>query len=295
MLPKTGSIATGSRSGHPVAALISVPIKLDWDTGIGPAGADRWLYVVQPVIPFSLNQEWNLISRTIVPYIDAQSPVAGGSDTSGLGDILQSFFFSPKAPTADGWIWGAGPVLSLPTASNDALGSGKWGAGPTAVVLKQDSGWTVGALVNHVWSFAGDSQRASVSTTFLQPFVSFTTKTYTTFSLNTESTYDWQARQWTVPLNISVKQLVKIGGQPLEREKVYRIAACEREGDPINTLCRLERVSEPHLAGITVHAILRDYLKEFSPVSPRVEGRITATDAPPDLLSQLEGYGYEFH
>ncbi|PYR37880.1 MAG: bifunctional metallophosphatase/5'-nucleotidase [Acidobacteria bacterium] len=88
---------------------------------------------------------------------------------------------------------------------------------------------------------------------------------------------------------------VKIGGRPLEREKVYRIAACEREGDPINTLCRLERVSEPHLAGITVHAILRDYLKEFSPVSPRVEGRITATDAPPDLLSQLEGYGYEFH
>src|SRR5437773_7413341 len=166
---------------NPIAALISVPIKLDWDTGIGPAGADRSTYVVQPVIPFSLNQEWNLISRTIVPYIDAQSPVAGGSDTSGLGDILQSFFFSPKAPTADGWIWGAGPVLSLPTASNDALGSGKWGAGPTAVVLKQDSGWTVGALVNHVWSFAGDSQRASVSTTFLQPFVSFTTKTYTTF------------------------------------------------------------------------------------------------------------------
>jgi len=216
---------------NPVAALISVPIKLDWDTGIGPAGADRSLYVVQPVIPFSLNQQWNLISRTIVPYIDAQPPVAGGDDKSGLGDVLQSFFFSPKAPTAGGWIWGAGPVLSLPTASKDALGS-KWGAGPTAVVLRQDSGWTYGALANHIWSFAGDGQRASVNATFIQPFVSFTTKTYTTFTLNTESTYDWRARQWTVPLNVSVSQLVKIGGQPISFALGYRKYVDRPEGGP---------------------------------------------------------------
>ena len=217
---------------NPIAALISVPIKLDWDTGIGPAGADRWLYVVQPVIPFSLNQEWNLISRTIVPYIDAQSPVAGGNGASGLGDVLQSLFFSPKAPTAGGWIWGAGPVISLPTASNDALGSGKWSAGPTAVVLKQDSGWTYGALANHVWSFAGDGQRSRVSATFIQPFVSFTTKTYTTFTANTESTYDWKARQWTVPLNVSVSQLMKIGGQPVSFALGYRSYVERPEGGP---------------------------------------------------------------
>ena len=89
---------------NPVAALISVPIKVDWDTGIGPARADRFLYVIQPVIPFSLSPEWNLISRTIAPYIDAQSPLAGGDSASGLGDIQQSFFFSPNAPTAGGWI-----------------------------------------------------------------------------------------------------------------------------------------------------------------------------------------------
>jgi len=217
---------------NPVAALISVPIKLDWDTGIGSAGADRSVYVVQPVIPFSLNQEWNLISRTIVPYIDAQSPVAGGNGASGLGDVLQSLFFSPKAPTAGGWIWGAGPVISLPTASNDALGSGKWGAGPTAVVLKQDSGWTYGALANHVWSFAGDGQRASVSATFIQPFVSFTTKTYTNYTANTESTYDWKARQWTVPLNVSVSQLMKIGGQPVSFALGYRSYVERPEGGP---------------------------------------------------------------
>ena len=216
---------------NPVAALISVPIKLDWDTGIGSAGADRYLYVVQPVIPISLNSEWNVISRTIVPFIDAQSPVAGGGDALGLGDILQSFFFSPKAPTAGGWIWGAGPVISLPTASKDALGS-KWGVGPTAVVLRQDSGWTYGALANHVWSFAGDDQRASVNATFIQPFLSFTTKTFTTFALNTESTYDWQARQWTVPINVSVSQLVKIGTQPVSFALGYRQYVDRPEGGP---------------------------------------------------------------
>ena len=121
---------------NPIASLISVPVKLDWDTGIGATGDDRSTYLVQPVIPVSLNDKWNVISRTIVPvYIDADSPTAGGSDASGTGDILQSAFFSPKAPTASGWIWGAGPALSLPTSTEDSLGSEKFSIGPTAVVL----------------------------------------------------------------------------------------------------------------------------------------------------------------
>jgi len=221
--PADASAELAKKLQNPVAALVSVPLKLDWDTGIGPADADRSVYVVQPVIPFSLNQEWNLISRTIVSvYIDAQSPVAGGSDTSGSGDVLQSFFFSPKALTAGGWIWGVGPVLSLPTASKDALGSEKYGAGPTVVVLRQDSGWTYGMLANHVWSFAGNDSRADVSATFIQPFISYTTKTYTTFGLNIESTYDWEARQWTVPINASVSQLMKFGKQPVSFAFGYR-------------------------------------------------------------------------
>lgn len=89
-------------------------------------------------------------------------------------------------------------------------------------------------------------------------------------------------------------QAVRIGGAPLEKDRMYRIAACEREGDPDDTLCRMEKVSDPELAGVTMHSILRDYLTEFSPVAPEVEGRVKATDAPPDLLSQLEGYDYEF-
>ena len=226
------SAELAKKLSNPIAALTSVPIKADWDTGIGARDADRTTYVVQPVIPITLSKDWNLISRTIVPYIDAQSPVAGGSDESGLGDITQSFFFSPTAPTAGGWIWGAGPVLLLKTATNDALGSEKWGAGPTAVVLRQDSGWTYGVLANHIWSFGGNDQRADISATFLQPFLSYTTKTQTTWSINTESTYDWKASQWTVPINLSVSQLVKLGAQPVSFALGLRSYVERPEGGP---------------------------------------------------------------
>lgn len=199
---------------NPIASLISVPVKVNWDTGIGSAGADRFTFLFQPVAPFSLSDDWNLITRTIVPYIDTESPVIGGGSEAGLGDITQSFFFSPKAPTDSGWVWGAGPVFLYPTATN-GMGSGKWGAGLTAVALRQSKGWTTGILANHIWSFAGRENRGDVSLTFLQPFVSYTTKGATTFSLNTESTYDWSNEQWTVPVNVSVSQLVVLDTQPI--------------------------------------------------------------------------------
>lgn len=206
---------------NPVAALISVPIQVNLDEGIGPADADWTTINVQPVIPFSISEEWNVISRTIVPIIDAESPV-GGDDESGLGDVLQSFFFSPKAPTDSGWIWGVGPVLLFPTATEDELGGEKWGAGPTAVVLKQQNGWTWGALANHIWSFAGEEDRADRNVTFIQPFLSFTTRSYTTFTVNTESTYDWRDSNWTVPLNLQASQLFKLGGMPISLGVGYR-------------------------------------------------------------------------
>ncbi len=200
---------------NPIASLISVPMKWSWDTGIGPADSDRNTLIVQPVIPFSLNTDWNLITRTIIPYVDAESPVSGGSDISGLGDILQSFFFSPKAATAGGWVWGAGPVFSYPSASEDELGTEKWSAGPTVVLLKQEHGWTYGVLANHLWSFAGEEDRAHSSASFVQPFLSFTTPKRTTWGLNTESTYNWRISQWTVPINASVSQLMRLGKQPV--------------------------------------------------------------------------------
>lgn len=199
---------------NPVADLISVPIQSNYDFDIGPGNGTRSTTNIQPVIPISLNDDWNVISRTILPVIDQEGILPGGAaDAFGLGDVVQSFFFSPKSSDP---IWGVGPVFLLPTATDAVLGTEKWGFGPTAVVLKQNGPWTYGALVNHLWDFAGDDSRNSINATFLQPFVSYTTPQATTMSFNLESTYDWQQSQWNVPANATVSQLVKIGDQPVQ-------------------------------------------------------------------------------
>jgi hypothetical protein len=202
---------------NPLAALISVPLQYNQDDyGGANDGASVSRLDIKPVIPFSLNTDWNLISRTIIPLIDQRDFPAAAMNESGLGDINASLFFSPKLPTAGGWIWGVGPVFLLPTATQDVLGAEKWGIGPTGVALKQTGPWTVGVLANHIWAAGRDDSRSNVSATFLQPFLSYTTKTHTTFSANTESTYDWKNEQWQVPLNVAVAQLFKIGPQTLQ-------------------------------------------------------------------------------
>jgi hypothetical protein len=215
---------------NPVASLVSVPIQNNWDFNIGPADAMRYTANVQPVIPFTLNQNWNLISRTILPFIYQESRFAGDGSHSGMGDIVQSLFLSPK-DSVGGWILGGGPALLFPTATDSALGAGKWGAGPTAVVLRQDKGFTYGVLANHIWSYAGWGNR-EVSATFIQPFLAYSTKTFTTFGVNTESTYDWQARQWSVPLNFSITQLLKVRNQPISLQLGYRYYAEGPRGGP---------------------------------------------------------------
>ena len=228
----TAAAELAKKLSNPIANLISVPFQFNYDTGIGPKDADKYTLNVQPVVPFTLNKDWNLIVRTIVPVV-YQGSMANGLDSEfGLGDTVQSFFFSPKAPTADGWIWGVGPVFLWPTGTDDSLSSEKWGAGPTAVVLKQENGWTYGMLANHISSYAGASDRAYINATFVQPFVSYTTKTYTTLGLNTESSYDWRGEQWTVPLNLSVSQLLKIGGKPMQFSLGYRYYADKPDGGP---------------------------------------------------------------
>ena len=221
----------------PVASLISFPLQSNFDFRIGPSD-EGWRYTlnIQPVIPISIGSDWNLIVRTIIPYIHQEDVFKGparifeedidgvpvevtsarplGHVQDGLGDIIQSFFFSPKEPVA-GWILAAGPVFLYPSATDPLLGSEKWGTGPTGLILKQTGGWTYGILANQIWSFAGDAERRSVNATFLQPFISYTIKTKSTFGLNTESTYNWNDNQWTVPLNVSVSQLLRIGKLPV--------------------------------------------------------------------------------
>ena len=223
--------ALAKQLSNPVAALISVPFQLNYDTGYANDG-ERWLLNVQPVIPMPLTEKWNMISRTILP-LESQHDIANSDSQSGLGDTVQSLFFSPKKPTSSGWILGAGPVFLLPTATDELLGQEQWGIGPTAVALKQtESGWTYGALVNHLWSVAGDDDRADVNATFLQPFLSKSLGKGRTLTLNTESTYDWEREQWTVPVNVMYSKVTKFGGQMVSLAGGVRGYAESPDGGP---------------------------------------------------------------
>lgn len=216
---------------NPVSDLISVPFQANFDLKAGPKDDGlAFTLNVQPVIPFELNDKWNLITRTIIPvgYHDYMP----GSDVSGLGDTSASFFLSPKAPTTSGMIWGAGPVFLLPTATDELLGSEKFGLGPTAVGLKQQGAWTVGALANHIWSVAGDHNREDVSTSLMQPFVSYNFGHGTSMALSVDSTYNWEAEQWTVPISLGVSQVLVIGKQALSVQVGGKYYAETPEGGP---------------------------------------------------------------
>jgi hypothetical protein len=219
---------------NPISSLISLPLQYNYDEGYGPSGDGSVSKLnIQPVIPVSISEDWNLITRTIIPLVDQEDVPVKGVSESGLGDINASLFFSPKEPTASGLIWGAGPVALFPSASDDILGGEKLGLGPTLVMLKQDGPWTAGFLGNHIWSVAGEDDRADINASFLQPFVSYIfQKTKTTVGLNTESTYDWEGEAWSVPVNASVAQLFKVGSQIMQLSLGARYWAETPEGGP---------------------------------------------------------------
>lgn len=216
---------------NPVADLISVPLQLNYDNGFGRNDAERWTLNVQPVIPFKISEDWNLISRTIVPIIYQERLSPSDESDIAIGDVVQSLFFSPKEPVG-GWIIGVGPAALLPTGTDPDLRAEQLALGPTAVALRQQGGWTYGMLMNHLWHIAGSDDVPDVNATFLQPFVSYTFPTATSLTLNTESTYDWQSDQWTVPLNLVASQVSTIGGQPVSYQFGVRYYAERPGGGP---------------------------------------------------------------
>jgi hypothetical protein len=155
---------------NPVSDLVSVPFQFNWEQNVGPDDETRFILNVQPVMPFSISSNWNVIARVIVPFVSQPRLFDGGTPAFGVSDVLTSLFFSPKS---GGLIWGVGPAISLPSTSIPTLGTGKWSAGPTVVVLKQTGPWTLGALWNQVWSFAGNDARDDVNQMFLQPFLAY--------------------------------------------------------------------------------------------------------------------------
>ena len=207
---------------NPIASLISVPLQNNFDREVGPEAAGRRFTMnIQPVIPITLNEDWNLISRTILPVINQEDVFPGSPERTGTGDTVQSLFFSPAKPV-NGITWGVGPVFLLPTASEQELGTEKWGLGPTAVVLKQAGPWTAGGLVNHIWDVAGNDNRADVNQSFVQPFFTYTTPSAWSYTLTADSTYNWEDTQWTVPVGFFVGKVFKVGKQ------TYQISAGPR-------------------------------------------------------------------
>lgn len=213
---ESGDADLAQELSNPVADLISVPFQMNYDRGIGPLD-DGWKLQtnIQPVVPFSINDNLNLITRTIMPVIHQDDIFPGAGSQFGLGDINMSLFFSPKKPTSGGLIWGAGPVLLFPTATDSLLGGKKWGAGPALVALTMRGQWTIGLLANHLWSYAGDSDRQDISNTFVQPFAAYTWPSAWTVSLQSESTYNWKTEKWSVPINAAVSKLVRWGRLPV--------------------------------------------------------------------------------
>jgi len=200
---------------NPISSLVSVPFQFNWEQNVGPSDGTRFVLNVQPVIPFSMNQDWNLIVRLIAPFVSQPALVEGELPAGGISDITTSFFISPAKSTR--FIWGAGPVIVLPSTSEPTLGTGKWSAGPTIVVLKQTGPWTVGALWNQVWSFSGDSTRSDVNQMFLQPFLAYQATRTITLTLQSETTANWNAEngdRWTVPINFLVSKLSSFGPFP---------------------------------------------------------------------------------
>lgn len=201
---------------NPIANLITIPIQMNFDNDIGVNDQGSKITTnIQPVIPFEVNNDWNVITRTIVPVISQDNVFTGQGSQFGLGDINMSLFFLPKKPTVGGVIWGAGPVFVLPTATDSLLGSKKWSAGVGGVALTMRGSWTFGGLANHVWSVAGDSDRSDISNTFLQPFASYTWPNAWTAAVQSESSYNWKTEKWSIPVNIAASKLVFFGKLPV--------------------------------------------------------------------------------
>ncbi len=210
--PAQNAEALAKATQNPVSSLISVPFQGNWDFGLGDNDSTSTLLNFQPVVPFAISKSTNIVLRVIMPL--ASQPGPEGLRINGMADSVVSAFFVPAK--AGRVIWGVGPVMLLPTATSTALGSEKFGIGPTVVVLTQPGKWTVGALFNQIWSTSGAKNRKDVNTTYLQPFANYNLGGGLAVGISTEASANWNADQtWTVPLLFTVGKVTRLGTRPV--------------------------------------------------------------------------------
>jgi hypothetical protein len=205
---------------NPIADMISVPFQNNFNFHVGPHEQLQDVLNIQPVIPITLDRDWNLITRWVTPVISQPPLTVTGDREFGLGDINPSFFFSPKQPT-HGIIWGIGPTFVFPTGTDKTLTQGKYSVGPTFVALTIQGPWVLGVLVNNVWSFAGKSNRAPVNQMLLQPFVNYNLPGGWYLTSSPIITADWEADQgdrWTVPVGGGFGRVFKIDKQAINAQ-----------------------------------------------------------------------------
>ena len=208
--------AMAQAAQNPVANMLSLPFQNNTAFGIGPHNRTQNVLNIQPVIPFKLSEDWNLITRTICPVIYQPFTWKNSGGMFGLGDINSSVFMSPAKPGAI--IWGAGPIISFPTGTDEILGTEKWSAGPSAVVLTIQGPWLIGALGNNLWDFAGASDRGHVNRMLIQYFVNYNLPDGWYLVVAPINTADWKApsgEKWTVPLGGGFGKIMTIGGLPV--------------------------------------------------------------------------------
>lgn len=216
---------------NPISSLISLPLKLTFD--YGAKNGDATIFNVNPVVPVTVG-DWNLVNRALIPIGHVDGPIQGPDNpspsgmgsASGLGDINYSIYFSPVK--YDKVIWGVGPSLNMPTADDDELGSGKWSGGMTGVALQTTKWGSLGILGRQLWSFSGDSDRADVNQTLIEPFLNYNLSEGWFLMTDLVMSADWEADSgnvWTVPIGGGAGRVFKIGDQAINAklEAYYNI------------------------------------------------------------------------
>lgn len=199
---------------NPIASLVSVPFESNSDFGIGDRKATGAVLNFQPVVPFAITPSTNVVLRVIMPLSTQPAP-DGKTRYSGMGDVLTTAFFSPSK--AGRLIWGAGPALRLPTATNQALGSEKFGLGPSVVVLTQPGKWTFGLLANQIWSVSGAIDRPAINAMYLQPFTHYNLGSGLSVGASMEASASWKAKEvWSAPLLFNVSKVAMLGKRPIK-------------------------------------------------------------------------------